>query len=567
MLWFELYSIWTIRDILKKQAVAEGQDSVALVVNDMNSILKNMVLQTIGFYSDEEMNDIALQLSQVQGADIGEQRRQLNLKFTQRADEVMMTDRVYKLDMRIYAMMMPGDGSPICNYVYSPAEMETVGAALARDRMKNPYVINWAGIMKNSEQYRYKQQEYVITVGKQMEIPGFRGQAPVIYLSVAEESLRQRLYPNEKKVMHKRFLVDENFHILSTNYPEYLDTDLGQYLDPGYLTGDEGQHTGVESSFGKSILVYKRLSSCPWMIVDIKPYSQVTEKINEVNQNMVLVNLVLVLFFLTIVGLFVRRITEPLRQLQKQMMEFLPTDEVMQQEPPPRAGKEVSQIYECYSGMTKNISELLKENQNIQEQKRKTELSALQAQIKPHFLFNTLMSIRCAIVNGHSEKAADMTLALSAFLRSTIIKKEEIIPLRAEVEILKTYIALQNMRSYQQIEFSVQIKDGLEDYGVPKLLLQPLIENAIVHGFASREKGTIRLEARVEEGKAVLELRDNGKGFLINPLEQNTDDENHFGVYSVENRLHLYYGMNCGMEYRNENGTVVTIRLPVYREG
>jgi two-component system sensor histidine kinase YesM len=189
-------------------------------------------------------------------------------------------------------------------------------------------------------------------------------------------------------------------------------------------------------------------------------------------------------------------------------------------------------------------------------------MQLLQAQIKPHFLFNTLMSIRCAIGNGNTEKASHMTLALSSFLRNTIVRGEEIVTLKEELDIIHTYIQIQNDRSYQKVTFRTDIQDGLETFKIPKLLLQPLIENSISHGFYEQETGEILLSAKRKQDQVLITVKDNGKGFEINPLEYSRQEQ-HFGVYSVKHRLKIYYGEQGSIQYQSSNGTTVIISLPI----
>ena len=134
------------------------------------------------------------------------------------------------------------------------------------------------------------------------------------------------------------------------------------------------------------------------------------------------------------------------------------------------------------------------------------------------------------------------------------------VTLKEELDIIHTYIQIQNDRSYQKVTFRTDIQDGLETFKIPKLLLQPLIENSISHGFYEQETGEILLSAKRKHDQVLITVKDNGKGFEINPLEYSRQ-EKHFGVYSVKHRLKIYYGEQGSIQYQSSNGTTVIISL------
>lgn len=557
--WFEVYSTRLVRNMMEKQAVIEVENSVALAADSIDNTARNLVLYILGMYQDPDIRRISARISEM---GISEQElQQMNLEFIERADNVMRVDRVYKMDMKIYAMLTYGSQGLFNFNSYDQDRGECL-QYLAENEPQNPYMISWSGLMKNYDMYRFRNEDNLILLGKKMEEN--KEESSVLWIGVMENSVRKQLFPSNLSGGEKRFLVDGNGRILSSGETEYIGMDIRDLVEMD-LPEEEMQQTGVDSEFGEAVVACKKLGNCPWTLVGIRPYTEILDAVTEVNRSRMTVTLCYIAVFSVVAVFVIRRMTEPLRKLSVLMMEFQPGNKTDEKYMPSTGGKEVHQIYACYDKMTKNIYELMKENEEVQKEKRKTEMQLLQAQIKPHFLFNTLMSIRCAIGNGNTKKASDMTLALSMFLRNTIAKGSEIITLEEELEIITTYIRIQNDRSYQRVYFTAEIEDGLEKLRIPKLLLQPLIENSISHGFCQQEEGEIRLLARREGNMAVIIVKDNGKGFDVNPLEYCEKDQ-HFGVYSVQHRLKMYYGEQGYIRYESCQGTTVRIIIPILEE-
>lgn len=560
-IWFEVYSSHTVRTMMERQAIAEEVNAIALAADNVDNTARNLVLQTLGLYNDGTLRQLSDQMRE--GRIPETERKEMNLSFVERSDSVMMVDRVYKMDMRIYAMLITGKWG-LFNYNCYERDMEDCIQILQEKKTQNPYMILWGGLLENYDMYHYSDEEYLLVLGKKMMEE--RADSPVLWLGVMEKAIRKQLFPNGIEGLEQRFLIDEDMRILSSGDAEYIGKDIREIADIELPRDQTFTQTGLDTEFGKAVVACQKLENCPWTLVGIRPYSQILNAVSEVNQSRLLFTLGFMMVFVLIVVRLIFRLTGPLRALSNQMMEFRPGKEPDEKQIPASGGKEVYRIYECYYEMTKNICELMKENEMVHKEKRTIEMQLLQAQIKPHFLFNTLMSIRCAIGNGNTEKASDMTLALSSFLRNTIAKGAEMITLQEELDIINIYIRIQNSRSYQKVIFKADIEPGLEKLMIPKLLLQPLIENSISHGFSEQEKGEILLSARKNKEQAVITVKDDGKGFEVNPLEYSGKGK-HFGVYSVLHRLRVYYGEGGSLHYESSHGTIAVVTLPISETG
>ena len=217
----------------------------------------------------------------------------------------------------------------------------------------------------------------------------------------------------------------------------------------------------------------------------------------------------------------------------------------------------------------------MEQNVKEQEAKRKSELKALQSQINPHFLYNTLDSIIWMAEGRKYEEVVLMTASLARLLRQSISNEDEVVPLAREVEYAKGYLTIQKMRYKDKLEFEINVEPSILNIPLIKLVLQPIIENAIYHGLKYKEsKGLLQVKGFMKDGNAVLQVIDNGVGMDEETLAHIYDKHkvnyhsNGVGVYNVQKRLQLYYGESYGITYESEKGvgTTATITIPGMQE-
>lgn len=234
-----------------------------------------------------------------------------------------------------------------------------------------------------------------------------------------------------------------------------------------------------------------------------------------------------------------------------------------------RTEDEIGKLGSIFNTMTRKIKELLKRVDEEAQKKREYELALLQEQIKPHFLYNTLDIIVVLIEMKREWEAARVVKKLANYYKNSLSSSEEIISLETEIQIIEDYLELQNIRYGEMFSYRISVAEELMEVRVPKLTLQPLVENAIYHGLKYREnKGHICVEAVLADDKVSIKVMDNGIGIREDKLKDiktfTEKAENHFGLYSVNHRLLLYYGTKAGIqiESKYEEGTCITIEIP-----
>ena len=232
------------------------------------------------------------------------------------------------------------------------------------------------------------------------------------------------------------------------------------------------------------------------------------------------------------------------------------------------------------------IQELKRERDfvaEVQKQKRKAELKALQAQINPHFLYNTLNAITWQAADKGEEEISILSSSLGRFFRISLSKGEEVISLREEIEHVTSYLEIQSIRYGEKLNYDIEVDSSLMEYKVLKLILQPLAENSIYHGIKEKaQAGWIHIRAQlihIDEGNDRLQISvwDNGLGIACDMLKKinyslangETNSADGYGIFNVNERIRLYYGEQYGLLYESEEGewTKAILTLPVVKAG
>ena len=241
---------------------------------------------------------------------------------------------------------------------------------------------------------------------------------------------------------------------------------------------------------------------------------------------------------------------------------------------PVRGTREVRELSQSFGHMVLRIQQLMSTVRQEEINLRKTELKALQAQINPHFLYNTLDSIAWMCERGRNADAVNMVHALARLFRISISRGHELIPIAKEIEHAESYLQIQKYRYKNQFTYEFDVDPGCLDYYCNKITLQPIIENSINHGLDLLvEEGRIQVEV-LQDGEDILfRVRDNGVGMSQEQvdaiLEQDPEDRTGIGIRNVNDRLRIYFGAPYGLRITSELdvGTCVEILMPKVKEG
>ncbi|MBP3475927.1 MAG: sensor histidine kinase [Lachnospiraceae bacterium] len=270
-------------------------------------------------------------------------------------------------------------------------------------------------------------------------------------------------------------------------------------------------------------------------------------------------------------------ISKPLARLSAAMDQFKQGDFTQQVEV--AADDEIGEVTECFNRMVLDIKELIDRNYVMSLKEKESELLALQAQINPHFLYNTLDSLYWRTMDSGNEDLAEDIYTLSQLFRMVLGHGQGIIPVSQEIELIRCYLQIQKMRFTTRLEYEIKVENEILDYRIPKLILQPFVENAIVHGLEDQEDtGSVIVTGRRRERYLEFCIRDTGVGMTQEQIDAiwDTGDTKKYasqriGRYAIKNvreRLELKYkdAYHLTIESEVGKGTVVTISFPADEE-
>lgn len=239
--------------------------------------------------------------------------------------------------------------------------------------------------------------------------------------------------------------------------------------------------------------------------------------------------------------------------------------------PTEQNGDELDVIAQYFNEMCVKLDGHIKKQYLAEIEQKNAEMDALQSQINPHFLYNTLDSIIWMAEGGKNKEVVRMTAALARLLRQSISNDNELISIEKEIDYAGSYLTIQKMRYRDKLEYEIEVDEEIKHKEIINLILQPLVENAIYHGIKYRgSKGLVRITGRGEGDKIILTVSDNGIGMDETALEEIFDrskareGNNGVGVYNVQTRIQLYYGTEYGLHFESRlgEGTQVTVTIP-----
>lgn len=321
----------------------------------------------------------------------------------------------------------------------------------------------------------------------------------------------------------------------------------------------------------ESYIVYTE-SDLGWKFIQVVPYEGIMAQVTSVFHRTILVSVIGFIIFLLMSYFFVRSIVKPIVALFRQMAQVKSGN--LSAGITPSGPLEIYVLGNAFNEMMSNMEGLLQEVKEKERQKRIAEITALQSQINPHFLLNTLNTIKLMASISKASNIQRMTEALTKLLSSAFNQGGMYSTIGEEMVLLDYYVQIMKIRYGDLFDMECIIDPALEQALIPKLMLQPIVENAIIHGMHEKEiRGKIVITGEIVDKEACLfTIHDDGVGMSLEALselreghETNRERFNGIGLRNVHDRISLNYGMNYGMviESNQEQGTTVTLRIPL----
>lgn len=336
--------------------------------------------------------------------------------------------------------------------------------------------------------------------------------------------------------------------------------------------GDDTPCT-IYNNAEKSHIIKRNIGNTKWQIFAVIPENELVGDTNVMNLWILsaiftggVITLALMLFVLNKITIPLTKLTRVIRQTDGRDGRIRYEGKELER------NDEIGYLAQSYNIMIDNIAQLMETIREKSEEESKAQLRALQQQINSHFLYNTLDTIYWKVVSGDKTESADMVKRLSTYFRLALNRGDDITTLEKELQHIENYVEIEKYRYKNKIECIIDVDRSIYDFKVPKLLIQPLVENAIVHGlFTVKENAVVSVVGKQENGNVVFCVEDNGVGMDIGAVERyvmnNQKSEqlkNSFALRNIYTRIKLYYKEKGSMQfYINEKGGVgVRIILP-----
>jgi len=328
----------------------------------------------------------------------------------------------------------------------------------------------------------------------------------------------------------------------------------------------------VKSVSGQEMMVYTRhLKTNGWLVAALLPTNEMFHDVRTMQNSIHFTMIAVIVCSVLACVVLSRLIVLPIKRL---------TDTVSVEDVTSIANvssggaREIQILSDKINELLSRVRQLIEQVKEEQEKKREAELSLMQEQINPHFLYNTLYSVQQLCELDESKEASAMVLALSNFFRTGLSRGEDVITIDTEINHVKNYLVIQHMKYGDKFEYEIEIAPDIRDCRILKLTLQPLVENALHHGIQNQAgKGMITITGKREGGRILFEVRDTGAGMASERLEQVRKSMNQeegysqvsFGLRNVYSRLMLYYNGEAGLEIESGpgQGTVIRVYIPV----
>lgn len=373
------------------------------------------------------------------------------------------------------------------------------------------------------------------------------------------------------------YVLDEAGNVIFHPQQQLLYSGLKEEVIHKVLDKNDEDNSFIQGSEEeRKVYTVSKSRKTGWTIVGVSFMSELMKNRERTQMMYLLVTCLLLIGAVLMAVYLSKAITKPIKKLDRSMKSVEKGD-FINVEIDDLAENEIGRLGKSFNMMTQEIQMLMEQNVQEQKQKRKAEMRALQAQIHPHFLYNTLDSIIWMAESGkYNNEVVVMTSSLAKLLRRSIGNEKELVTIEEELEYTETYLTIQAIRYRDQMVFDIQADPEILKERIVKFTLQPLVENAIYHGIKYiEEKGMIQIRGKMGQDEIILQVIDNGKGMekeeTAHIFEKHAESpkSNGIGVYNIQNRLQLYYGKEYGLFYESEpfKGTTVTVRIPIIKEG
>lgn len=418
-----------------------------------------------------------------------------------------------------------------------------------------------------SSNYRYY---WVVSLSRSVELTNVgRIRKGVLLVDMNFSGIEQLLEKSNEKGYGYTYLIDKTGEIIYHPQQQAIYSNLVQENNLVAASYSDGDYTERFQGEDRAVIV-KTVGYTGWKLVSVTPVREFAVSLNQVRFFTIMIAVITLLLILLGNVFISAKVTDPIRQLEKSIkyLEEGNLDTAVYI----GGTHEIRHLGKTIHSMVRQMRKLMDDMVQEQHEKRKSALDALQSQINPHFLYNTLDSVVWMIESERYQEAISMIKALAKLFRISLSKGKNIIPIRDEIAHAKYYLEIQQVRYKNKFRVTFDVDSAIEDYCTIKLIVQPLIENAIYYGVEHMDGDGEIIIRGYEDGEDVcIEVIDNGMGipaenipFLLTDDTRVRKRGSGIGLRNIDQRIKLYFKGNYGLTIESEldEGTTVRIRLP-----
>lgn len=541
---------------IEENAYKNVNDTIFQTKNYLDNMLSDVFQQLVSLSNDPRI----LSLMDKEESDINPSSYvdiDNNLKLIYSRYDVILNSVLVDLNQKEFLLYHSGyNSNPSVNY--------------------NQYFSRFSGskegfYWRNIHQDRvFNQQDRVLSVFRLIDRNHSKG---IVLFNLRAEFFEQVL--NKSLIGENGYLalISPDGKYESKNVKEEYKLDEATLHSIQGLSKKSGQFSYESPSGEGMIVIYDTLAANNWKIAAVIPQNEMLKKVNYIKDFTIFLVALMIVLVVVLTNFVGKYISKPFERLAQQMgkVDKEHLDFNMEMSGP----EEMKVLHTGFKELIIRIQTLMEQIRLEQEEKRQLEFAIMHAQINPHFLYNTLYSIKGLCDMGLNKDASQMVTALSSFFRIGISKGKEIISIQDEIEHIQHYLFIQEMRYGDDFTYEIDVDPEILSYHIIKLSLQPLIENAIYHGVKQkRGQGKITIRG-YQMGDAIhLEVADNGNGIehdklqdILVELKASYQDKKRFigiGLKSVNERIKIHFGKEYGLTIASEpgNGTVISIIIP-----
>lgn len=455
-----------------------------------------------------------------------------------------------------------GDNGKLTDYI-NIEELDWYQAAM---KSKNGIAVSSSHV-QNAIEDNYK---WVITLSRALVNNQTGEREGVFFVDLNYSAISDLCNNNTIGTKGYVFILDENGNVIYHPKQQLMYGGLlVEHIDE--IMACNSDYLEIKSNGENKLYTMSKSEKTGWIVVSAVDTTELLKNSKQAQILYFFVAACLLLAVLIISSLLSREITRPIRRL-RDSMSMVEKGKFDKANVEVTTENEIGSLTKSFNVMTERIENLMEENVAAQKEKRKSELRVLQAQINPHFLYNTLDSIIWMSEAGQNEEVVLMTSALARLLRQSISNDKEQVTMAEEMNYVQSYLTIQKLRYKDKLEYSIELEPEIRYVKIIKLAIQPLVENAIYHGLKYKEsKGNLDVRGFARGNKVYITITDDGGGMDEETLAHIFDEKekkkksNGVGVPNVQRRLQLYYGTDYGITYisRKGAGTVATVTIPL----